>query len=65
MEVKRNKKIGIMVTEEENNWIKDIASRTAYKNLSTFCREMILQVCEQIGDKDLTNTTVIEMEVQD
>lgn len=62
-DIKRDKRIVVMVTEEERNWIKAIASRTAYKSLSNFCREMIFQVCEQIEDRELTETTLIEMAV--
>ena len=63
-EVKRDKRIVMMVTEEEREWIKSIAGRTAYKSLSNFCREMIFQVCGQIEDQDTDEQTIIDMEIQ-
>lgn len=63
-EIKRDKRIVLMVTEEERNWIKDIASRTSYKSLSNFCREIIMQVCYNIEDEDMDpERTIIEMEI--
>ena len=62
--IKRDKRIVIMVTEEERNRIKGIASRTAYKTLSNFCREMIFQICDQVEDKQTDEYTIIEMAVQ-
>ena len=58
-EIKRDKRIVMMVTEEEREAIKDIASRTAYKTLSNFCRQVIFQVCDLLEDQDINETTLV------